>query len=88
MRQSATPLRPGMPQQWCRGIDTRPHVAIKRCALADAYRSSDDGEAYLPIKRLMAYYGADLSGFHLPFNFHLISTRLAASGFRRSHRGL
>jgi alpha-glucosidase len=32
------------------------------------------GEAYLPIDRLMAYYGADLNGFHLPFNFHLLST--------------
>jgi alpha-glucosidase len=32
------------------------------------------GEAYLPIDRLMAYYGAQLGGFHLPFNFHLIST--------------
>jgi alpha-glucosidase len=32
------------------------------------------GEAYLPIDRLMAYYGVDLRGFHLPFNFHLIST--------------
>ena len=32
------------------------------------------GEAYLPIARLMAYYGIALSGFHLPFNFHLIST--------------
>ncbi|GEP03835.1 alpha-amylase family glycosyl hydrolase [Methylobacterium oxalidis] len=32
------------------------------------------GEAYLPIDRLMAYYGQDLSGFHLPFNFHLLST--------------
>src|SRR3712207_12665 len=32
------------------------------------------GEAYLPIDRLMAYYGTDLSGFHLPFNFHLLST--------------
>jgi alpha-glucosidase len=31
-------------------------------------------EAYLPIDRLMAYYGPDLTGFHLPFNFHLIST--------------
>src|SRR3954453_3090027 len=43
--------------------------------VADAY---DDrvliGEAYLPIDQLMAYYGADLTGFHLPFNFHLIST--------------
>ena len=33
------------------------------------------GEAYLPIDRLMAYYGVDLSGFHLPFNFHLIAAR-------------
>jgi alpha-glucosidase len=32
------------------------------------------GEAYLPIDRLVAYYGSDLSGFQLPFNFHLIST--------------
>lgn len=32
------------------------------------------GEAYLPIEQLMAYYGQDLSGFHLPFNFHLLST--------------
>lgn len=31
------------------------------------------GEAYLPINRMMAYYGADLTGFQLPFNFHLIS---------------
>src|ERR1700730_14404328 len=31
------------------------------------------GEAYLPIDRLMAYYGVNLTGFHLPFNFHLIS---------------
>jgi alpha-glucosidase len=29
------------------------------------------GELYLPIERLVAYYG---SGVHLPFNFHLIST--------------
>jgi alpha-glucosidase len=32
------------------------------------------GEAYLPIDRLMAYYGIELSGFQLPFNFHLLST--------------
>jgi alpha-glucosidase len=33
------------------------------------------GEAYLPLDRLMAYYGVDLGGFQLPFNFHLISTQ-------------
>jgi alpha-glucosidase len=32
------------------------------------------GEAYLPIDRLMAYYGVDRGGFQLPFNFHLLST--------------
>ena len=32
------------------------------------------GEAYLPIDRLVAYYGREMDGFHLPFNFHLITT--------------
>jgi len=30
------------------------------------------GEIYLPIDRLVAYYGEELSGAHLPFNFQLI----------------
>ncbi|WP_040486313.1 alpha-amylase family glycosyl hydrolase [Lutibaculum baratangense] len=30
------------------------------------------GEIYLPIERLMAYYGEDLRGAHLPFNFQLL----------------
>ncbi|MGA0532754.1 alpha-amylase family glycosyl hydrolase [Hansschlegelia sp. KR7-227] len=42
-------------------------------AAVDAY---DDrvliGEIYLPVERLVAYYGAELGGVHLPFNFHLI----------------
>ena len=33
------------------------------------------GEIYLPLERLVAYYGPDLSGAHLPFNFSLIETR-------------
>lgn len=32
------------------------------------------GEIYLPIERLVAYYGRDLQGLHLPFNFALLST--------------
>ncbi|WP_244670314.1 alpha-amylase family glycosyl hydrolase [Rhodoplanes elegans] len=31
------------------------------------------GEIYLPIERLVAYYGTDLSGAHLPFNFALLN---------------
>ena len=30
------------------------------------------GEIYLPLERLMAYYGASAPGVHLPFNFQLI----------------
>jgi alpha-glucosidase len=30
------------------------------------------GEIYLPVERLVQYYGTDLRGAHLPFNFQLI----------------
>ncbi len=30
------------------------------------------GEVYLTIERMCAYYGDDLDGAHLPFNFHLL----------------
>jgi alpha-glucosidase len=33
------------------------------------------GEIYLPVERLVAYYGTELSGAHLPFNFQLIFAR-------------
>jgi alpha-glucosidase len=33
------------------------------------------GEIYLPLERLVAYYGANLDGVHLPFNFQLLQTR-------------
>jgi alpha-glucosidase len=30
------------------------------------------GEIYLPVDRLVSYYGRDLTGLHLPFNFSLL----------------
>jgi alpha-glucosidase len=36
------------------------------------------GEAYLPVDRLMSYYGANLSGLHLPFNFQLLQAKWEA----------
>ena len=33
------------------------------------------GEIYLPLERLVAYYGRDLCGVQLPFNFQLLQTR-------------
>ena len=41
------------------------------------------GEVYLPIERLVSYYGRDMKGAHLPFNFQLIfATWTAASVMR------
>jgi alpha-glucosidase len=31
------------------------------------------GEIYLPLERLLMYYGEDLKGVHLPFNFQLVT---------------
>ncbi|HZU89078.1 MAG TPA: alpha-amylase family glycosyl hydrolase, partial [Stellaceae bacterium] len=42
--------------------------------IADAYGERVlIGEAYVPLERLVRYYGVDLAGLQLPFNFHLIS---------------
>jgi alpha-glucosidase len=37
------------------------------------------GEIYLPLSRLVSYYGEDLAGVHLPFNFQLLFTAWNAS---------
>ena len=43
------------------------------------------GEIYLPLDRLVRYYGAgpQLSGANLPFNFALIQTQWAADAIAR-----
>jgi alpha-glucosidase len=48
-------------------------MADMRCVLAE-YPGDRllIGEIYLPVKRLVAYYGPKLTGAHLPFNFNLM----------------
>ncbi|MGE5537730.1 MAG: alpha-amylase family glycosyl hydrolase [Gemmatimonas sp.] len=41
------------------------------------------GEIYLPLERLVHYYGKDLRGAHLPFNFQLIETAWSATAISR-----
>lgn len=41
------------------------------------------GEIYLPVERLVTYYGADLQGAHLPFNFQLIDAAWNARGIAK-----
>ncbi len=42
------------------------------------------GEIYLPVERLVAYYGRDLQGLHLPFNFALLSASWQARQIAQS----
>ena len=49
-------------------------IVQKMRAVLDAYpERMMIGEIYLPIHKLVAYYGTDNSGAHLPFNFMLLS---------------
>jgi alpha-glucosidase len=47
-------------------------VAMMRSVLDDYDHRMMVGEIYLPVERLMAYYGASGKGAHLPFNFQLL----------------
>jgi len=47
-------------------------VALMRGVVNDYDDRMLVGEIYLPVERLMAYYGASGNGAHLPFNFQLI----------------
>jgi alpha-glucosidase len=62
----------------------RPEVQDVVAALRRVVDEYEDrvliGEIYLPIERLVAYYGADLKGAHLPFNFQLLSAEWNARG--------
>lgn len=42
------------------------------------------GEIYLPLERLMSYYGTDCDGAHLPFNFQLIRLAWTASTLKHA----
>jgi len=41
------------------------------------------GEIYLPVERLVTYYGRDLAGLHLPFNFSLIGAPWRAAALKK-----
>ena len=53
-------------------------IAADMRAIADDYGATERGERvligeiYLPVDRLMHYYGRDQAGVHLPFNFQLV----------------
>ena len=59
-------------------------IAAEMRSLADSYGDKLlVGEIYLPVERLMAYYGKRGEGVHLPFNFQLIDAPWDASALHR-----
>jgi alpha-glucosidase len=59
-------------------------IAAVMRALADSYGDKLlVGEIYLPVERLMAYYGKAGEGVHLPFNFQLIDAPWDAAELHR-----
>ena len=58
-------------------------------AVADEYHDRVlVGEIYLPLDRLVAYYGERGEGVHLPFNFALLQTPWGRARDRRADRGI
>jgi alpha-glucosidase len=56
-------------------------IAAEMRRIADSYGSRLlIGEIYLPLERLMHYYGRETAGVHLPFNFRLIDAPWHARG--------
>lgn len=56
-------------------------IAAEMRRIADSYGDRVlIGEIYLPLERLMHYYGRDTAGVHLPFNFQLIEANWRARG--------
>ena len=60
-------------------------IAAEMRRIADGYPGNRVliGEIYLPVVRLMDYYGRDGTGVHLPFNFQLIDARWDAQAMAR-----
>jgi len=65
----------------------RPEVQEVVAGLRQVTNEFDDrvliGEIYLPLERLVAYYGVDLEGVQLPFNFQLLQATWNARGIAR-----
>jgi alpha-glucosidase len=60
-------------------------VVSEMRAVVDGYKDRVlIGEIYLPIPQLMAYYGKDLGGAQLPFNFLLLQTAWTAEALAQT----
>jgi alpha-glucosidase len=78
------PAPGGRRQSWGDERAIQPIIASLR-AVADEFAERVlIGETWLPLKHLVRYYGADLPGLHLPFNFQLLTLPWQAEAVRRA----
>ncbi|HEX7022859.1 MAG TPA: alpha-amylase family glycosyl hydrolase [Trueperaceae bacterium] len=72
-REGQDPYRRLIPTYSCDQPEVHDVVAMMRRVIDEYDERVLIGEIYLPVDRLVAYYGPQLSGAHLPFNFQLIT---------------
>ena len=82
-KESDPPYRRLMPRYTTDLPDVHAVVAMLRSVIDEFPDRLMIGEVYLPLKQLVAYYGHDLRGAHLPFNFALLETPWEASAIAR-----
>jgi alpha-glucosidase len=84
------PNQPGIERLLQRYSADRPevHEVVEEMrAIVDEYPDRVlIGEIYLPFEHLVAYYGRDMTGVHLPFNFQLVFAEWNAAGIARTIR--
>jgi len=71
-REGMEPYQALVPLQTTDRPEVQEIVARMRRLLDEYDQRVLIGEIYLPIERLVKYYGANLQGAHLPFNFQLV----------------
>jgi alpha-glucosidase len=82
-KDSDPPYRRLLPQYTTDLPEVHVAVAMLRSVIDEFPDRLMIGEVYLPIKQLVAYYGRDLGGAHLPFNFSLLETPWEATALAR-----
>jgi alpha-glucosidase len=74
-REGMDPFQSLVPEQ----TTDRPEVHEVIACMRRLFNEYDErvliGEIYLPVERLVKYYGPDLTGAHLPFNFQLVQAK-------------
>ena len=70
-------------QPWAASTSIYPIIRGLRAVADEFDERALVGEIWLPIRRLMRFYGRDLDGLHMPFNFQLITTPWRAPAVHR-----